>query len=173
MTQKGNQTMMKLSTRTKNLIPTALTLMLGLSLFAASTANATRCDEYEVVHAETPFDDKAHKHLDVVCREHWQAISCEPAIGGQNDSYNHGYNYLSQEVIAINENHPVQFSEHHGHEYHGHYGCHFRANNFLAIFAGYKFEWKLGGYATCVPTHCVNTSETHWYGWDSRDIDLF
>lgn len=165
--------MMKSNARAKYLMHTALTLAISLSLFMASTASATRCDEYEQVHAETPFDDKAHKHLDVVCREHWRAISCEPKIGGRHDSYNHDRNYLSQEVVAINENHPIQFSDRHGHAHQGYYGCHFRANNFLTIFTGHKSEWKLGGFATCVPEHCVDADETHWYEWDSRYVDLF
>ena len=165
--------MMKLSSSSQNLMYTTFTLMLGLFLFAVGTASATQCDEYEQVHAETPFDDKAHKHLDVVCREHWQAISCEPRIGGRHDSYNHGRNILNQEVVAINENHPVQFNDRHGHEHQGYYGCDFRANNFLTIFTGYKSEWKLGGHATCVPARCVYTDDARWYHWDSRDIDLF
>ncbi len=169
--------MTKRNVAQKHLIRTALNLVLSLSLLLpllATTAQATRCDEYEQVHAETPYDDKAHKHLDVVCREHWRAISCEMRIGGRHDRYNRDRNRLNQEVIAANEHHPVQFGERHGHEEHyGHYGCHFRANNFLTIFTGYKFEWKLGGSATCVPARCVDVYETEWYSWDSRDVDLF
>ena len=186
--------MLNLSSQVKNIARMALGLTLGLSLFVAGTASATRCDSFEQVHAETAFNRHAHKHLDVACKKDWYPISCEPMIGGEDDIYNYDDNRYNQEYVAINEAHPIKFSDRHGYEhrnYRNHYGCHFRANNFLSIFghAGsgddhyrddhreddrrgdFYWKWKLKGFVTCVPKKCVEKDHHRdWDAWDSREV---
>jgi hypothetical protein len=165
--------MLNLTTRAKQFAQFGLTLGLGATLLLASTAGATssyKCDEYKQVYAQTDYAADPHQHLDVVCQEGYRAISCEAAIAGKND-----YDY-STHFVALNEAHPSEFNKNsygkyeHASNHAQYYGCHFRANNFLAYFtpsyhvqSAYDFEWRLKGFATCVPEQCVYVEQTHAY----------
>lgn len=183
--------MLNLTNRTPKWRHLGMTLALGAALFFSGAAGAaddyppppppddSYCTEYKQVYAQSDFSNDAHQHLDVVCDEGYRAISCEAAIAGQND-----YNY-SQYYINLNEAHPATFKKD-SHDQYTHelndptsYGCHFRANNALALFTpshhpqyAYDFYWRLKGFATCVPKDCVDHHETHeYYSESTHPID--
>lgn len=166
--------MMNITTQTRKIIRSTLIAGLAVMSLMTSSAFATNhyCNEakFKQVYAYSDYTYDTHLHFDVACPYNYQAISCEFDFHGRNDDGGNQY------FIAVNDASPYRFDDsHNGYQLEGEYGCHFRANNFKAYFPGYdnKFEWRMKGWATCVPTDCVYVDETHDDYNESQDATWF